>query len=128
MNAQRVLVTKYLADARSLMKSEKEKEREEGTLALFRSYKGMPKNKPLIKYLSEQGVKAAMMKTEEIYMEQNNRRMPEATDPLFFVIDEKNNSIELTDKGIDLITGNSDDPLLFVLPNVGEEMAELEKM
>ena len=128
VNAQKVLVTKYLADARALMKSEKEKEREEGTLALFRSYKGMPKNKPLIKYLSEQGVKAAMMKTEEIYMEQNNRRMPEATDPLFFVIDEKNNSIELTDKGIDLITGNSDDPLLFVLPNVGEEMAELEKM
>ena len=127
VNAQKVLVTKYLADARALMKSDKEKEREEGTLALFRSYKGMPKNKPLIKYLSEQGVKAAMMKTEEIYMEQNNRRMAEATDPLYFVIDEKNNSIELTDKGIDLITGNSDDPLLFVLPNVGDEIAELEK-
>ena len=128
VNAQRVLVTKYLADARTLMKSEKEKDREEGTLALFRSYKGMPKNKPLIKYLSEQGVKAAMMKVEEIYMEQNNRRMPEATDPLFFVIDEKNNSIELTDKGIDLITGNSDDPYFFVLPNVGDEIAELEKL
>ena len=128
VNAQRTLVTKYLADARTLMKSDKEKDREEGTLALFRSYKGMPKNKPLIKYLSEQGVKAAMMKVEEIYMEQNNRRMPEATDPLYFVIDEKNNSIELTDKGIDLITGNSDDPYFFVLPNVGDEIAELEKM
>ncbi len=109
------------------MKSEDEKVREESTLALFRSYKGMPKNKPLIKYLSEQGMKAAMLKTEEIYMEQNNRRMPEATDPLYFVIDEKNNSIEMTDKGIDLITGNSDDPLLFVLPNVGDEIAELER-
>lgn len=127
VSAQRQLVTKYLADARTQMKSEDEKEREEGTLALFRSYKGMPKNKPLIKYLSEQGVKTAMMKTEEIYMEQNNRRMHEATDPLYFVIDEKNNSIEMTDKGIDLITGTSDDPLLFVLPNVGDEIAELEK-
>ncbi|MHB9056448.1 MAG: preprotein translocase subunit SecA [Paludibacteraceae bacterium] len=127
VNAQRQLITKYLADARNMMKSDNDKERDEGTLALFRSYKGMPKNKPLIKFLSEQGVKTAMLKTEEIYMEQNNRRMPEATDPLYFVIDEKNNSIEMTDKGIDLITGNSDDPLLFVLPNVGEEIAELEK-
>ncbi len=127
VNTQRQLVTKYLADARNLMKSENEKEREAGTLALFRSYKGMPKNKPLIKFMSEQGVRTAMLKTEEIYMEQNNRRMPEATDPLYFVIDEKNNSIEMTDKGIDLITGNSDDPLLFVLPNVGDEIAELER-
>ncbi len=127
VNAQRQLVTKYLADARNLMKSENEKEREEGTLALFRSYKGMPKNKPLIKFLSEPGVKVAMLKTEEIYMEQNNKRMPEAVEPLYFVIDEKNNSIEMTDKGIDLITGNSDDPYLFVLPNVGDEVAELER-
>ncbi len=127
VSAQRQLVTKYLADARAQMKSTDEKEVEEGTLALFRSFKGMPKNKPLIKYLSEPGIKTAMMKTEEIYMEQNNRRMHEATDPLYFVIDEKNNSIEMTDKGIDLITGTSDDPLLFVLPNVGDEIAELEK-
>ncbi|HHT22639.1 MAG TPA: preprotein translocase subunit SecA [Bacteroidales bacterium] len=127
VSAQRQLVTRYLADARAQMKSTDEKEVEEGTLALFRSFKGMPKNKPLIKYLSEPGIKTAMMKTEEIYMEQNNRRMHEATDPLYFVIDEKNNSIEMTDKGIDLITGTSDDPLLFVLPNVGDEIAELEK-
>ncbi len=127
VSTQRQLTTKYLAEARSMMKSEDEKVREEGTLALFRSYKGMPRNKALIKYLSEQGVKTAMMKTEEIYMEQNNRRMPEAVDPLYFVIDEKNNSIEMTDKGIDLITGNSDDPNFFVLPNVGEEIAELER-
>ena len=127
VNTQKTLITNYLADARRLMKSEDEKEREAGNLALFRSYKGMPKNKPLIKYFSEQGVKASLLKTEEIYMEQNNRRMPEATDPLYFVIDEKNNQIEMTDKGIDLITGNSDDPLFFVLPNVGEEVAELER-
>lgn len=127
VSTQRQLTTKYLAEARSMMKSEDEKVREEGTLALFRSYKGMPRNKALIKYLSEQGVKTAMMKTEEIYMEQNNRRMPEAVDPLYFVIDEKNNSIEMTDKGIDLITGNSDDPNFFVLPNIGEEIAELER-
>lgn len=127
VNTQRTLVTKYLSEARNMMKSEDDKTKEEGTLALFRSFKGMPKNKALIKYLSEQGVKQAMLKTEAIYMEQNNRRMPEATDPLYFVIDEKNNSIEMTDKGIDLITGNSDDPHFFVLPNVGEEIAELEK-
>ena len=125
--AQRGLITKYLAEARTKMKSDDSKVREEGTLALFRSYKGMPKNSPLIKYLSEPGVKSAMLKTEEIYMEQNNRRMPEATDPLYFVIDEQNNQIEMTDKGIDLITGNSDDPHFFVLPNVGEEVAEIEK-
>ncbi len=127
VNAQKTLVTKYLADARNQMKSDDEKVREEGTLALFRSYKGMPKNKPLIKYLSEQGVKAAMLKTEEFYMQENNRNMSIATDPLYFVIDEKHNTIELTDKGIDLITDNSDDANFFVLPDVGSEMAELEK-
>ncbi|MDR0370412.1 MAG: preprotein translocase subunit SecA [Prevotellaceae bacterium] len=127
VNAQRKLITEYLSESRRLMKSENEKEREEGTLALFRSYKGMPKNKPLIKYLSEQGIKAAMQKTEEFYMAENNRNMHIATDPLYFVIDEKNNSIELTDKGIDLITDSSDDPHFFVLPDVGAEIAELEK-
>ncbi len=124
---QRQLTTKYLAEARNLMKSEDEKVREEGNLALFRSFKGMPRNNALIKFLSEPGVKTSMLKTEEIYMEQNNRRMPEATDPLYFVIDEKNNSVDMTDKGIDLITGNSDDPNFFVLPNIGEEMADLER-
>lgn len=127
VSAQKVLVTKYLADAKELMKSEDEKKREEGALALFRSYKGMPKNKPLIKYLSEQGVKAQLLKTEEFYMQENNKNMHIATDPLYFVIDEKNRQINLTDKGIDLITGNSEDPKFFVLPDVGSEIAELEK-
>ena len=127
VNTQKTLATKYLSDARNLLKSEDKKEQEEGALALFRSYKGMPKNKPLIKYLSEQGIKALLLKTEEFYMQENNRNMHIATDPLYFVIDEKNNSIELTDKGIDLITDDSDDAHFFVLPDVGSEIAELEK-
>lgn len=127
VNVQKTLATKYLADARNLMKSEDKKQQEEGALALFRSYKGMPNNKPLIKYLSEQGVKAQLLKTEEFYMQENNKNMYIATDPLYFVIDEKNKSIELTDKGIDLITDNSEDPLFFVLPDVGSEIADLEK-
>jgi preprotein translocase subunit SecA len=127
VNAQKVLATKYLAEARELFKSDDEKKREEGALALFRSYKGMPKNKPLIKFLSEQGIKAQLLKTEEFYMQENNRNMHIATDPLYFVIDEKNKGINLTDKGIDLITGNSEDPKFFVLPDVGYEIAELER-
>lgn len=127
VNAQKVLATKYLAEARELLKSEDEKKREEGALSLFRSYKGMPKNKPLIKFLSEQGIKAQLLKTEEFYMQENNRNMHIATDPLYFVIDEKNKGINLTDKGIDLITGNTEDPKFFVLPDVGSEIAELER-
>ena len=99
---------------------------EAGFLALFRSHKALPKNKPLIKFLSEPGIKTGMLKTEAIYMEQNNRRMPEATEPLYFVIDEKMNSVDLTDKGIELITGNAADPTLFVLPDIASEMAALE--
>ncbi len=127
VNTQKTLATKYLADARKLMASSDKKEQEEGALALFRSYKGMPNNKPLIKYLSESGMKAQLLKTEEFYMAENNRNMHVATDPLYFVIDEKNKSIELTDKGIDLITDSSEDTKFFVLPDVGSEIAEIEK-
>jgi preprotein translocase subunit SecA len=126
-NAQKTLATKYLSDARNLMKSEDKKQQEEGALALFRSFKALPQNKPLIKFLSEQGVKAILLKTEEIYMQENNRNMHIATDPLYFVIDEKNKSVEMTDKGLDLITDNTDDAQFFVLPDVGSEIAELEK-
>lgn len=101
---------------------------EEGFLALYRSHKALPKNKALIKFLSEQGIKAGMLKTEEIYMEQNNKRMHEVTDPLYFVIDEKLNSVDLTDKGVDLITGNSEDPTLFVLPDIAGQLSELENL
>jgi preprotein translocase subunit SecA len=127
VNAQKTLATKYLSEAKNLLKSDNEKDKEAGALALFRSYKGMPKNGPLIKYLSEQGIKAILLKTEEFYMQENNKNMPIATDPLYFVIDERHNSIELTDKGIDLITDSSDDAQFFVLPDVGSEIAELEK-
>ena len=126
VEAQKVLATKYLTDAKRLIASDNKKDVEEGFLALFRSHKALPKNKALIKFLSEQGIKAGMLKTEEIYMEQNNKRMHEATDPLYFVIDEKLNSVDLTDKGVDLITGNSDDPTLFVLPDIAAQLSELE--
>ena len=126
VEVQKTLATKYLTDAKRLIASSDKKEVEEGFLALFRSHKALPKNKALIKFLSEQGIKAGMLKTEEIYMEQNNKRMHEATDPLYFVIDEKQNSVDLTDKGVDLITGNSEDPKLFVLPDIAAQLSELE--
>ena len=123
---QTTLTTKLLAEAKAKMDSSDEKEKEAGELALFRSFKGMPKSKALIKYLSEPGVKVRMQKTEEFYLQENEKNMHVATDELYFVIDEKNKSIELTDKGIDALTGTTDDPDFFVLPDVGSEMAELE--
>ena len=96
------------------MSSDDPKVVEEGTVQLYRTFKGYPRNKALIKYLSEPGIKAQMLKTEEYFMSENMRHMHEATDELYFVIDEKNNSVELTDKGIDLLTGKSDDPEFFV--------------
>ena len=126
VDAQRKLATQLLADAKKKIASDDQKTVEEGFLSLFRSHKALPKNKPLIKFLSEPGIKAGMLKTEEIYMEQNNKRMPEAVEPLYFVIDEKLKSVDLTDKGVDLITGNSDDPTLFVLPDIAAQLSELE--
>ena len=124
--AQRKLATQLLTEAKRLIASNDKKDQEAGFLALFRCHKALPKSKPLIKFLSEPGIKAGMQATEEIYMEQNNKRMPEAVEPLFFVIDEKLNSVDLTDKGIDLITGNSSDPNLFVLPDIASELSALE--
>ena len=126
VEAQKKLATQYLADAKRLIASNDKKEQEEGFLALYRSHKCLPKNKALIKFLSEPGIKSGMLKTEEIYMEQNNKRMHEVTDPLYFVIDEKLNSVDLTDKGVDLISGNSSDPTFFVLPDITAQLAELE--
>ena len=123
---QTTLTTKLLAEAKAKMGSADEKEREDGELALFRSFKGMPKSKALIKFLSEPGIKVRLQKTEEFYLQENEKNMHIATDELYFVIDEKNKSIELTDKGIDALTGTTDDPNFFVLPDVGTEMAELE--
>ena len=126
VEAQKRLATQLLAEAKKLIYSENQAEVEAGFLALFRSHKALPKNKPLIKFLSEPGIKTGMLKTEAIYIEQNNRRMPEAIEPLYFVIDEKMNSVDLTDKGIELITGNAADPTLFVLPDIASEMAAID--
>ena len=126
VDAQKRLATQLLAEAKRLIYSENQAEVEAGFLALYRSHKALPKNKPLIKFLSEPGIKTGMLKTEAIYIEQNNRRMPEAIEPLYFVIDEKMNSVDLTDKGIELITGNASDPTLFVLPDIAAELSALE--
>lgn len=128
VNAQKNLCTKLLTEAKTLMASNDNKVKEEGALQLYRSFKGYPRNKACIKFLSEPGVKAAMLKTEEQYMAENMRNMHIVTDELFFVIDEKNNSIELTDKGIDLLTGNTDDPQFFVLPDIATELSLLENV
>ena len=128
VEVQRRLATQYLTEAKRLIASEDQKDVEAGFLSLFRSHKALPKNKALIKYLSEPGIKAGMLKTEEIYMEQNNKRMPEAVEPLYFVIDEKLKSVDLTDKGIELITGNAADPTLFVLPDIAAQLSELETL
>ena len=125
-NAQKELCNKFLIEAKKKMASDDPKVVEEGTVQLYRSFKGLPKNKALIKYLSEPGIKAQMLKTEEYFMSENMRHMHEATDELYFVIDEKNNSVELTDKGIDLLTGKTDDPNFFVLPDITTQLSELE--
>ena len=110
------------------MASDDPKVVEEGTIQLYRAYKGLPKSKALIKYLSEPGVKAQMLKTEEYFMSENMRHMHEATDELFLVIDEKNNSVELTDKGIDLLSRNVEDPQFFILPDIATELSQLDHM
>lgn len=126
VKTQRDLSSKLLVEAKAKMASDDKKVQEEGALLLYRSFKGLPKTKPLIKFLSEPGVKATMLKTEEFYMAEQMRNMHIVTDPLFFTIDEKNNTIDLTDKGIDLLTGNTDDPQFFVLPDIAAQLSELE--
>ena len=125
---QRELVARIFTEAKTLLASGDRKQEEQGAILLLRAYKGLPKYKPLIKFLSEQGNKATLVKTENVYMQENNRRMPEITDELYFVIDEKQNSIDLTDKGHDTITAAGEDPNFFILPDVGSELAEIDKM
>ena len=122
---QRKLATDYLSEAKQLIGSGDKEKEEQGFLQLFRSHKALPKNKALIKYLSEPGIKTGMLRTEAIYMENNNKRMPEATDPLYFVVDEKLNSVDLTDKGNDWLAKQVSDPTLFVLPDVTSQLSEL---
>ena len=130
VDVQRKLATQFLADARAKITEGQEKKdqklMDEGFLSLYRSYKCLPKNKPLIKYLSEEGIKAGMLKTEEIYMENNNRRMPEAVEPLYFVVDEKQNSCDLTDKGTEWLANQVQDRDLFVLPDITSQLSALE--
>ena len=126
VGVQRQLATQYLAEAKQLISSGDKEKVEKGFLQLFRSHKALPKNKPLIKYLSEQGIKSGMLQTEEIYMENNNKRMPEAVEPLYFVVDEKLNSVDLTDKGNEWLAKKTSDPDLFVLPDITAAMSALE--
>ena len=128
VEAQRKLATKFLTEAKQLIPSEDKKESEKGFLQLFRSHKALPKNNPLIKFLSEQGIKAGMLKTEEYYMENNNHRMPEAVEPLYFVVDEKLHSVDLTDKGNKWLADEVHDDQLFVLPDITSLLSELEAM
>jgi preprotein translocase subunit SecA len=123
VEAQKKLVNNYLVEAKKLIKEGNEKE---GGLSLFRAYRGLPKNKPLIKFLSETGNRAILQKTENFYLQDNSRQMPEADKPLFFTIDEKHNQIELTEKGVDLITAQGEDPHFFIMPDIGSEIANIE--
>ncbi|HLO57711.1 MAG TPA: preprotein translocase subunit SecA [Bacteroidales bacterium] len=124
VTAQRNLVTNLLAEGKKLLAEGKN---DEGGYKLLQSFKGLPKYKPLIKFMSEQGNKALVLKTENYYMQENSKNMHVVTDDLFFIIDEKQNTVELTEKGTDLITGTAADPNFFVMPDIGSEIAELEK-
>jgi len=122
--AQKRLVTQILADSKKAISEDKQ---EEGGLLLLRAFKGLPKNNALIKFLSEEGNKTLLLKTENFYMQNNSKEMPKVTDELYFIIDEKNNTIELTEKGIDLISTSVEDASFFILPDVGSKVAEIEK-
>ena len=137
VGVQKQLATQYLAEAKNLIsegnklveagnKKEGQEKLDAGFLSLYRSHKAMPKNKPLIKFLSEEGIKSGMQNTENIYMENNNRRMPECVEPLFFVVDEKLNSCDLTDKGTAWLAKQVNDNELFVLPDITSELSALE--
>jgi preprotein translocase subunit SecA len=124
VEAQKKLINQYLNDAKKMIGEGNEKE---GGTALFRAYRAMPKYKPLIKMLSETGNKAILQKTENFYLQDNKKEMPVADAPLYFVIDEKDNSVDLTEKGIDLITGEGEDRHFFILPEIGIELNKIEK-
>ncbi len=123
VEAQKKIVSQYLIDAKKQIAEEDEKN---GGLALFRAFRGLPKYKPLIKYLSEVGRKQILNKTENFYLQDNSKMMPEADAPLYFTIDEKNNTIDLTEKGLDLLTGESEDADFFILPDIGMKMNDID--
>ena len=123
-SSQRALVTKTLNDAKKAIAEGKE---DEGAKLLFRCHKGLPKYQPLIKFLSEPGMKQLMQKAENFYIQDNERQMPEVTDPLFFVINEQQHTVEMTDKGHDMLAAEVSEPNFFVLPDVGSMVADIEK-
>jgi len=123
VEGQRKIVSDFLVEAKKKIAAG---DATEGGLALFRAFRGLPKNKPLIKFLSETGNKTILQKTENHYLQENGKLMPEADAPLLFTIDEKQNNIELTEKGIDFITGAGEDTTFFILPDIGTEIAQLE--
>jgi preprotein translocase subunit SecA len=123
VEAQKKIVQTYLTEAKKKITEGNDKE---GGLPLFRAFRGLPKHKPVIKYLSEMGVKQLLQKTENFYLQDNAKMMPEADEPLFFTIDEKSNVIDLTEKGLDLITGEGEDKNFFILPDIGDELHKLE--
>ncbi|MDQ1140295.1 preprotein translocase subunit SecA [Pedobacter agri] len=128
VNAQKAYVSQALNEAKKLINAGNTGTEEgEGGLALLRAYRGLPKNKALIKFLSESGVRGLLLKTENYYMADQSKNMPKVDSELYFYIDEKNNQVELTEKGIELITQSGEDPNFFVLPDVGTEVADLEK-
>ncbi len=124
VNAQRKLVNNIIADARKYLIEE---DTENGGLMLLRAFKGLPRNKAIIKMLSEEGNKTLMRKTENFYMQENSKNMYKVTDELYYVIEEKDHSIEMTEKGLDLITTSAEETDFFILPDIGSEVAELEK-
>ena len=126
VEAQRRLSQNYLSEAKKLIESDNKDDVTAGFLSLFRAYKSLPKSNALIKFLSQPGIKTGLLQTEEIYMENNNRRMPEAIEPLFFVVDEKLKSVEMTDKGNQLIANIVHDDKFFVLPDITTQLAELD--
>ncbi len=126
VQAQRRLVTQILSEAKTKLASEDKEAKKEGALLLFRAFKGLPKNTALIKFLSQEGMKNILLETEAHYLQDGGREMPVVTDPLYFVIDEKNRTVELTDKGIDELTKGISDPHFFVLPDIAALLSELE--
>jgi len=127
VNEQKKLVTQQLAQAKQMLDSGKSEDEKEAGKLLLRCHRGLPKNKALIKYLSEPGVKSLLLKTENFHMQEQMKQMHVIDDDLFFVIEERNNSIDLTERGIDLLTNDTGDPTFFILPDIGSEIAEIEK-
>ena len=124
VNAQRKFITTVISDAKKLLK---EGDSEKGGLNLLRAFRGLPRNKALIKFLSEDGVRAQLQKTENYYMQDQNKEMHLVDEELYFVIDEKSNSIELTEKGLELMTSSTENKDFFILPDVGGNIAEIDK-